>query len=376
MLRARAAVGVALAVSAIGGAVLVGGGSEPGAAPGESCADGESTFTTDSLHDLRSFADAVAIVRGVRESVPPPPRGPEGYAGLIGRKVTARVERILWRRPNAPEPPRRFRFGDLGWTGTLENRRPLVICDETRMELGRRYLAPIARQHGVWFPFSPTRLRLEGDRVVGGVDAGEPENSHQALAGRSVRGAARLVAQTKPYRAVVLHPEGSPADRWQRVNRDRYRLWRERPGTPVVVTSGVTPKSRWQLYLRLPRRGGMCVGISARPLWRPHPAPSGEGCGPRTLAPTALRPSLFYARHRGWFAFGRVGQRAWDVRVRFDGEDWKEPPEIPTPIPPGGPDYFWVQPAEGRCPAIITVQARDGDGNLVREERYAACRSG
>jgi hypothetical protein len=70
-----------------------------------------------------------------------------------------------------------------------------------------------------------------------------------------------------------------------------------------------------------------------------------------------------------------VGRRAWDVRVRFDGGDWKEPREIPTPIPPGGPDYFWVQPAEGRCPAV-TVEARDGGGNLVREERYAACRSG
>jgi hypothetical protein len=375
MLRARAAVGLALVASVAGAVVLLDDERAPGATADDCSSIGESTFTTDSLHDLRSFADATAVVRAVRESVPPPPRGPEGYAGLIGRRVTVRVERILWRRPNAPQPPRRFRFGDWGWTGTLENRRPLRPCGETRTEVGTRYLAPIARQHGVWFPFSTTRLRLEGHRVVGGVDGGEAENSHQALAGRSVRGAARLIARTKPYRAVVLHPEGSPADRWQRVNRDRYRLWRERPGMPVVVASGVTPKSRWQLYLRLPKRGGMCVGISARPLWRPHPAPSGEGCGPRTLAPTALRPALFYGRHRGWFAYGRVGRRAWDVRVRFDGGDWKEPPEIPTPIPPGGPDYFWVQPAEGHCPAI-TVQARDGDGNVVREERYAACRSG
>ena len=67
----------------------------------------------------------------------------------------------------------------------------------------------------------------------------------------------------------------------------------------------------------------------------------------------------------------------------MDGEDWKEPPELPTPIPPGGRGYFWVQPAEGDCPAF-TVQARNRDGEVVAEERlppggsdrYAACRSG
>ena len=392
MLRARAAVGLFLAAAVVGGVVLLDGGragSAPGTPPAQSCRDGETTYTTDTLNDVRSFADALAIVRGVRESLPPEPTGPEGWAGLIGRRVAAEVERVLWRRPSAPEPPRRFRFNDLGWTGTLDDRRPMVLEGETRMKLGRRYLAPIVRQNGEWYPFFTVRLLLRGDLVVGGVDCGEPENSHAALQGRSVRAAVRLVAQTPPYRAVVLHPEGSPARRWQRVDRDHYRIWHAKPGTPVIVGSGVTPKSRWQLYLRLPRRGGMCVGILARPLWRPRPAPSGEGCGPRTLRPLALRSGLFYGRHRGWFAYGRTGARAWDVRVRFDGEDWKEPPELPTPIPPGGRGYFWVQPAEGDCPAF-TVQARNRGGDVVAEERippspkprlgspdpYAACRSG
>ena len=393
MLRARVAVGVFLAaVVAVVGVALV-GGDAPGAPPRESCGYSESSYTTDTLNDVRSFADAMAIVRGVKEELPPEPDGPEGWAGLIGRRVTVEVERVLWRRPNAPRPPQRMRYIDLGWSGTLEDRRPMHIEGETRLVLGRRYLAPIVRQHGEWYPFFTVRLLLRGDLVVGGVDCGEPENSHAALQGRSVRAAVRLVAETPPYRAVVLHPEGSPARRWQRVDRDHYRIWRQRPGMPVIVGSGLTPKSRWQLYLRLPKRGGMCVGISARPLWSPRPAPSGEGCGPRTLPPVALRGGLFYARHRGWFAYGRTGARAWDVRVRFDGEDWKEPPELPTPIPPGGRGYFWVQPAEGNCP-LFTVQARNGDGEVVAEERhgpfpeptpdpapgspdpYAACRSG
>jgi hypothetical protein len=358
--------------------VVITGGSSTGAQLGESCADLDTTFTTDSLHDVRSFSDAIAIIRGVRETIPAPPGGPEGYAGLIGRRVTVRVERVLWRRPNAPDPPRRFRFSDLGWTGTLENRRPLVGCGATRMKLGRRYLAPIVRGNGEWYPFLGTRLRMRGNLVVGGVDAGEAENSHQALVGRSVRGAVRLVAGTLPYRAVVLHPGGSPGRRWQRVDSDDYRIWRDPGGLPVTVASGVTSRSRWQLYLRLPRRGGMCVGMSVRALWNPNRAPSGEGCGARTLGRDSLRRGLgiFMAARRGLFAFGRVAKPIVVVRVRFDGEEWQAIDTLPTPSPPGGRNRFWVAPAEGECPAL-TIRGLDRDGNVVARERvdYAACSS-
>jgi hypothetical protein len=107
------------------------------------------------------------------------------------------------------------------------------------------------RHNGAWYPFFPTRLRLRGDLVVGGVDGGEAENSHQAL-------------------------------------------------VPIVA-----------------------------------------------------------------------------VRVQFDGEEWKTIDTIPTPIPPGGRNRFWVAPAEGNCPAL-TAQGLDRDGKVVGKERldYAACSSG
>jgi len=356
--------------------MVVDGASAPDASTQQSCGYSEATYTTDSLNDLRSFSDAMAIVRAVKETIPPP-SGPEGYAGLIGRTVTVRVERVLWRRPNAPEPPKRFRFHDLGWGGTLRKRQPLVVCGQTRMKLGRRYLAPIVGSHGTWYPFFPTRLRLRGDLVVGGVDGGEPENSHQALQGRRVKSAVRLVAEALPYRAVVLHPHMNPGNRWLRTDRDHYRLWHGRLGIPVIVTSGVTAKSRWQLYLRLPAGGGMCVGVAVRALWHEHRAASGEGCGARELRRRALSAASFMARHRGQFALGSAGSAVVSVRVTFDGQGAKEMATLPAPRPLSGEGRFWVAPADGACPAF-TVQGLDRDGNVIAEKRldYAACRSG
>jgi hypothetical protein len=364
-------------VAALAAAVaLADGGSLPSAQGEQGCSEGDSSFSTDSLHDVRSFADAMVIVRGVRESIPPEPDGPEGWAGVIGRYLTVRVEHVLWRRPHAPKPPRRFRFNDFGWTGTLKDRHRWLGCRATRMELGRRYLAPVVRYHGEWVPFPATRLRLRGDLVVGGVDLGEPEHSHQALAGRSVRNATRLVAETLPYRSTVLHPGSGPAPRWQRADADHYRLWGDPKGLPVIVASGVTSRSRWQLYLRLPPRGGMCVGMSVRALWNPKRAASGEGCGARTLRPLRTGLGLFFAKGRGLFALGHTGSRVYGVRVRFGDEETHEVQTTFTPEPPGGRGRFWVVPAEGDC-RNVTVQAIGPQGTVVDERRigggYAAC---
>ena len=71
--------------------------------------------------------------------------------------------------------------------------------------------------------------------------------------------------------------------------------------------------------------------------------------------------------------FGRVGPRA-GVRVRFDDGAWENVRSIPTPIPPGGRDYFWIVPLPAGC-SRATVQAYELD-DRVTGEFYAACRSG
>jgi hypothetical protein len=85
MLRTHVTVGLCAAASIAAGLVFLRDGDAPRAAAGGSCSPlSESSFTTGTLHDLRSFADAMVIVRAVRQEIPPPPEGPEGWAGLGG----------------------------------------------------------------------------------------------------------------------------------------------------------------------------------------------------------------------------------------------------------------------------------------------------
>lgn len=321
------------------------------------CSDiDESTFVADTLHDLRSYSDAMAVVRAVDEEIPPPPSGPEGWAGMIGRVVTVRVERVLWRRPKAPAPPSSFRFSDWGWFGTLENRVPARVCDITRMEIGTRYLAPIARlPRNTWYPFEEVRLRLDGDLVVGGVDGGEPSHAHNALSGRSVGSAVRMVARTMPYRAVVSDPRRTPARRWQAADADGYRV-RRGARTRVPVASGVTKVARWELYLRPLGKGRSCLGLRVRQLWDESVGAKRERCGPSRIARDAVTLQSFAPEGLGAFAYGRAGRRVGQVEVRVGDRAPVRLGTLFTPEPPGGRERFWVLHAGVSC-APVSVQA-------------------
>jgi hypothetical protein len=317
----------------------------------------ERTFVADSLTDLRSYSDAMAMVVGVDEEIPPPPPGPEGWAGVIGRKVTVRVEEVLWRRPKAPAPPATFRFSDWGWFGTLENRVPARICGLTRMAIGTRYLAPIARLRGAtWYPFSEVRLRLDGAMVVGGVDGGEPNDAHNALSGRPTESAVRMVARARPYRAVVRNPRLSPARRWQAADADRYRVWGGRPRATVTVASGATKIARWELYLRSLGRGRSCLGMRVRPLWDESGTVRRERCRARAIAKGAVTLQTFAPEGMGAFAYGRAGRRVGQVEVRVGDRAPERIGTLPAPRPPGGRDRFWVMHAGSNC-TLVSVQS-------------------
>jgi hypothetical protein len=336
----------------------------PAVAQTPDCSEPESAWTMDTLRDWVSFSDQLSVIEVLGHKIPPTPDGPEGWAGLISRRVKVRVERTLWRRPTAARAPAEFSFIDWGWWGELDDRRPIHMCGTARLRVGQRYLAMITRYRGPWFAVDAGRLLLRGRRVVGGVD-GEPSAAQHELTGRTVAQAARLVRGTGPYRAAARHPELNPARRWGKVESDRYRSTPADRFAPIPVTAGVTSLSRWTLYTRRGRRGGWCLGISMRPLWPGGgPAPSGEGCGAPFSADREITLGLAGAAGRGTFAYGRAWRDIYSVRVTSGG---RPPATVETTFAPnevGGPERYWVLPLEGDC-SSIAAEAIDRQGRTV-----------
>jgi hypothetical protein len=363
-------VGAALlaVIGALSAALATRGG---GATDPEACSPvGESSWTMDTLRDWVSFSDQLSVIRVVHEAIPPTPTGPEGWAGFIGRTVTVEVERTLWRRPGAPRAPARVRFGDWGWWGEPGHKRPTRVCGVTRLEVGRTYLAPLARIRGrVWVPSDDSRLRLRGDLVVGGVDGGEPSFAHRELAGRRLARAAALVEGTSPYPAAARRPHLDPARRWNEVDSDRYRPGRRARYEPITVAAGVTARSRWVEYARRGRRGGWCVGLATRPLWPGGgPSPSGEGCGGGLSARHPLTLGIFAAAKRGSFAYGRAWKTVAEVEMAVGSQPPVTLPTRPSPKEIGGDERWWAVPLSGSPCEGITVRGRDLHGDLLGSE--------
>jgi hypothetical protein len=184
---------------------------------------GDYAFSQETLRDWVSFFDALSTVKVVRERRTGPLTDPDG-AGVVGRRVTVKVKRTRWRRPGAPEAPRRFSFIDWGWwqhkDGSLE---PLRQCGETRLEVGAKYLAIVGRHRKRWFAATTGRLIVRDGIAVGGVDVGRASAAHAALMGMPVPDAAAVVAATPPYRAAAAHPDWGPVARMQAAAADGWQ---------------------------------------------------------------------------------------------------------------------------------------------------------
>jgi hypothetical protein len=123
--------------------------------------------------------------------------------GLVGREVTVRVVRTLWRRARVARAARVLRFGVWGWMYDNDQdshsaRARLVAEGSTRMEVGRRYLAVLVRLRGEWMPLRDSAvMTLSRDgRVTSKVYEGEPSAGALALRGRTLGEAARILSDT------------------------------------------------------------------------------------------------------------------------------------------------------------------------------------
>jgi hypothetical protein len=159
----------------------------------------DSAFPSATLTDWVTHGDQLSVIRIVDDTPPTLPKDWKNSGGLIGRKVTVRVERTVWHRPKAPWRTGSFRMETWGWMMESDQRadspiHPIIVRNAPRLKVGARYLAVLIRLDDGWTPLNDdTVMTLDGDTVTSNVDAGAASAPAASLRGKTVAEAAAIV---------------------------------------------------------------------------------------------------------------------------------------------------------------------------------------
>ncbi len=151
------------------------------------------------MTDWVTHGDQLSVIRIVDETPPTLPKDWKNSGGLIGRKVTVRIERTVWHRPKAPRRSGSFRMQAWGWMMESDQRadspiHPIIVRNAPRLKVGVRYLAVLMRLDGGWTPLNDDAvMTLDGDTVTSEVDAGAASAPAASLRGKTVAEAAAVV---------------------------------------------------------------------------------------------------------------------------------------------------------------------------------------
>lgn len=174
-----------------------------------------TAFPVDTLEDWASYADALATfeVRSETE-LPLTDAEQEAGEGLVMRSVEIAVQDVLWARQGAPKVPETVSFITYGWVIKGSERRPANTGAGARLEVGDRYLAPLANSRmGGWGPLSPGQVfRVDGDRITMEWTPTD-DTAAKRIGGRSLDEAARILDATEPDPLTVKYSDLDPIDR-------------------------------------------------------------------------------------------------------------------------------------------------------------------
>lgn len=123
----------------------------------------------ESLTDVVSFSDHVAVIEVVSETVAPPATiTDQGTESLRSRSVSVRVEDVLRSHPGAPLLPQVLSLATSGVFVSDDGTASEIAAAGPRLEVGRRYLAILSVFPGeVWgLMNSAAAFELSGDRVL------------------------------------------------------------------------------------------------------------------------------------------------------------------------------------------------------------------
>jgi hypothetical protein len=161
----------------------------------------DSAFPSATMTDWVTHGDQLSVIRIVDATPPRLPKEWKNSGGLIGRKVTVRIERTVWHRPHAPRRTGSFRMQAWGWMMESDQRadspiHPIIVRNAPRLKVGGRYLAVLMRLDNRWTPLNDDAvMTLDGDTVTSRVDAGAPTAPAASLRGKTVAQAAAVVSR-------------------------------------------------------------------------------------------------------------------------------------------------------------------------------------
>lgn len=186
---------------------------------------GSSRFPADSLSDWKSYADHLVTFTVMDEQeVPLSPEEQTRGEGMIGRRVTLRLDEIHWSAADAPSVPRELTWNASGWVVNEGERRPFRLAGAPRKEVGETFLAPIALTEdpkGEWWPLSSGAQLLLVDGKVAPRDDQSSRALEQALGGKTPEAVADELEESEADPLAVKHRALRPDRRVRAVMEER-----------------------------------------------------------------------------------------------------------------------------------------------------------
>lgn len=169
--RRRAGGFAILALLLLAGAVRTSvGTTQPRPAePAQTFRELDAPFPSDTAADVVSYADHVVLVTAVAEVEEPQTAAPTPTGSslpAIPRRVTFRIDRLLWSRPDAPAASATVTAKWCGWVIAAGKRTPCAITGTPWVFVGGQYVMPIALDRGAFAPIQPFAVFRFNDGAV------------------------------------------------------------------------------------------------------------------------------------------------------------------------------------------------------------------
>ncbi len=128
-------------------------------------------FPSEDLSDWVTYADQVAVVSILEETlIDPPADVAERQEGYVERVVEMRVDSTLWTSSDAKARAEgTIDFEAFGWILKGEDIVPIAPGGGTRLEVGKRYVIPLVKIEKGWSSLSPSSIigvNVDGELVL------------------------------------------------------------------------------------------------------------------------------------------------------------------------------------------------------------------